>query len=95
MPRPTGRSRTIYDPLSLSETRLVPRRWLNRLEAAIYTTLSPTKFDELVRNGRLPAPRWIDRRKFWDLLELDLCLQACPRDHEGGATDDDDWQVAV
>jgi hypothetical protein len=80
---------------ALSDTRPVPRRWLNRVEAAIYTTLSPTKFDELVRTGRLPTARWIDGRKFWDLVELDLYLQACPRDHEGRAADDNDWKVAV
>jgi hypothetical protein len=36
-----------YSTRTLSNTRPVPRRWLNRVEAAIYTTLSPSKFDEL------------------------------------------------
>jgi predicted DNA-binding transcriptional regulator AlpA len=80
---------------ALSDTRPMPRRWLNRVEAAIYTTLSPTKFDELVRAGRMPVPRRIDGRLIWDLHELDLFMEATPRNDRGEKATDDDWQVAV
>jgi predicted DNA-binding transcriptional regulator AlpA len=80
---------------ALSETRPIPRRWLNRIEAAIYTTFSPSKFDELVRTGRMPPARRIDGRLIWDLHELDLFIEANPRDDRGEKAPDDDWQVAV
>jgi predicted DNA-binding transcriptional regulator AlpA len=78
-----------------SEIRPMPRRWLNRIEAAIYTTLSPSKFDELVRTSRLPSPRRIDGRLIWDVLELDLSIEAYPRDDRREKAASDEWQVAV
>ena len=40
---------------ALSESRPVPRRGLSRYEAAMYLGISASKFDELVRDGRMPA----------------------------------------
>lgn len=48
-----------------------PRRGLHREEAAAYVAVSPTKFDELVKDGRMPKPKKIDARKVWDLWEID------------------------
>ena len=61
-----------------TEVRLhaAPRRGLNRVEAAAYIGVSPSKFDELVTDGRMPKPIAIDRRKVWDIRELDLCFDA-------------------
>jgi hypothetical protein len=39
-----------------------------------------TKFDELVADGRMPAPRVIDTRKIWDRLEVDQYFAALPAD---------------
>ena len=72
--------------------RPVPRRGLSRVEAAQYIGISPSKFDELVGDGRMPRPRRIDARKVWDTVELDLSFDALPRDDDQAA---DDWQVAV
>jgi predicted DNA-binding transcriptional regulator AlpA len=52
---------------ALSDARPVPRRGLSREEAAMYIGISPSKFDELVGDGRMPAPVKIDGRKVWDL----------------------------
>jgi hypothetical protein len=52
----------------------VPRRGLSRIEAAMYIGISPTKFDELVADGRMPAPVRIDCRKVWDIRHLDLAF---------------------
>jgi predicted DNA-binding transcriptional regulator AlpA len=66
--------------LSPSQSRPVPRRGLSRTEAAMYLGISPSKFDELVIDGRMPRPRIIDCRKVWDLHELDMAFDELPRE---------------
>jgi excisionase family DNA binding protein len=63
---------------ALSESRPVPRRGLSRVEAAMYIGISPTKFDQLVADGRMPAARCIDGRKVWDVRALDIAFDALP-----------------
>jgi hypothetical protein len=46
----------------------------------MYVGISPTKFDELVANNRMPKPRLIDCRKVWDVQELDLAFDELPRE---------------
>jgi predicted DNA-binding transcriptional regulator AlpA len=65
---------------ALSESRPVPRRGLSRDEAAMYIGVSTGKFDEMVDDGRMPAPVRIDARKVWDVRSLDLAFDALPRD---------------
>jgi excisionase family DNA binding protein len=57
-----------------------PRRGLSRIEAAAYVGISPSKFDEMVADGRMPGARRIDGRKVWDVRELDLHFDELPRD---------------
>jgi hypothetical protein len=71
--------------LSPSQTRPVPRRGLSRSEAAMYLGISPSKFDEMVADGRVSRPRLIDTRKVWDVFELDLAFEELPRDDDGSA----------
>ena len=66
--------------LSPSQSRPVPRRGLSRTDAAIYLGVSPSKFDELVKDGRMPRPRIIDCRKVWDVYELDVAFDELPRE---------------
>jgi predicted DNA-binding transcriptional regulator AlpA len=72
----TGAARS----LSPSQARPVPRRGLSRTEAAMYVGISPSKFDELVTDNRMPKPRLIDCRKVWDVQELDLAFDELPRE---------------
>ena len=65
---------------TLSDVRPVPRRGLSRTEAAMYIGISPTKFDELVADGRMPGPVKIDHRKLWDIRNLDLAFDALSSD---------------
>lgn len=65
---------------------LVEPRGLQREVAARYVGISPTKFDELVADGRMPAPKLIDRRKVWDRRALDEAFDALPSDE-----DDNPW----
>jgi hypothetical protein len=77
--------------LSPSQSRPVPRRGLSRTEAALYLGISPSKFDELVADGRVNRPRLIDKRKVWDVFELDLAFEELPRDNDkpaGNSWDD-------
>jgi hypothetical protein len=76
---------------TLSAVRPIPRRGLSRVEAAIYVGVSPGKFDELVADGRMPAPRRIDRRKVWDVRDLDVAFDALPSENpqsQGSSWDD-------
>jgi len=57
------------------------RRGLSRVDAAIYVGVGPTKFDEMVADGRMPAPRRIDGRKIWDVRELDASFEDLPHEN--------------
>jgi predicted DNA-binding transcriptional regulator AlpA len=52
----------------------VPRRGLRREDAARYVGISTTKFDECVKDGRMPKPFRIDARVIWDLRRLDAAI---------------------
>ena len=68
--------------------RSLPPRGISRVEAAAYIGISPTKFDELVKDGRMPAPKRINRRVVWDRLKLDAAFEALPDDEDRA---DDVW----
>jgi hypothetical protein len=46
----------------------------------MYLGISPSKFDELVKDGRMPRPRTIDSRKLWDIYELDMAFDELPHE---------------
>ena len=76
---------------ALSAVRPIPRRGLSREEAAMYVGISAGKFDELVRNRRMPAPKRIDHRKVWDVRDLDVAFDALPSENpqsQGSSWDD-------
>ena len=74
------------------EVRPCPRRGLSRIESAIYLGCSPSKFDDLRKDGRIGPARLIDGRKVWDVRELDLAFEALPLESGDAA---EDWTVAV
>ena len=53
-------------------------RGLNRVQAAAYIGISPAKFDEMVKDGRMPTAKRIDTRNVWDRLSLDEAFAALP-----------------
>lgn len=73
----TGRRDAL--PLSL------PPRGLSRVEAAAYIGVSPSLFDDLVADGRMPKPKLLNARHVWDRLRLDAAFEALP---EKAARDD-------
>lgn len=70
------------------ESRLTPRG-ISREEAADYVGVSPTKFDELVRDRRMPGPRAIDSRRVWCRIELDEAFDLLPKIDRA---EDDPWR---
>lgn len=54
-------------------------RLVKRDVAAAYLSVSPTTYDVMVKDGRMPRPKLLgDRRKAWDLNEIDLMIERLP-----------------
>lgn len=62
-------------------------RGLCREDAAAYIGLGPTKFDELVNDGRMPRPKRVDGRVVWDRYALDAYFSDLPDDNRRNAID--------
>ena len=69
----------------------LPPRGLSLGAAATYIGVSVGKFDEMVRDRRMPAPKMIDSRKVWDRAALDLAFSELPEDE---ATQSD-WDAVL
>lgn len=69
--------------------RSLPPIGLSRLEAAAYIAISPSKFDELVRDGLMPKPKKIGARRVWDRTKLERFFAALPGDD--GDAEMDEW----
>lgn len=54
------------------------RRGLHRDEAGAYVGVSPTKFDAMVADGRMPKPKQVDGRRIWDVRALDRAFDLLP-----------------
>ena len=72
---------------------LRPRRLLRRDDAAFYVGVSPTKFDQWVKDGRMPKPYRVDGCVLYDIHKLDL---ACDAFGEDDAADHawDEWRLS-
>ena len=51
-------------------------RGLSRVQAAAYIGVSPSLFDDMVRDGRMPKPMRINSRTVWDRVRLDEAFAA-------------------
>ena len=85
-PRPSTSNSRAWEILSLQP------RGLSRVLAAAYINVSPTKFGEMVRDGRMPPPKVIDRRKVWDRRQLDESFEGLPID---GSPDVNPWDEVL
>lgn len=70
----------------------LPPRGLSRVQAAAYIGVSPSLFDEMVRDGRMPKPARINARTVWDRVKLDEAFAELP---DGNERDDPWGNVAV
>lgn len=66
----------------------LPPRGLSRCEAAAYIGVSPTLFDELVKDGRMPRPKQVNARTVWDRKRLDIAFDALA-EQDGGPAESD------
>ena len=66
----------------------LPPRGLSRVQSAAYIGVGPTKFDEMVADGRMPKPKRIDGRVVWDRLELDEAFAALPSEADSNPWDE-------
>lgn len=71
-----SRAERIRDVLPLS----LPPRGLSRVEAAAYIGVSPSLFDLMVRDRRMPPAKRINARVVWDRLRLDAAFVDLPDD---------------
>ena len=62
---------------SLLPSSLAPRG-LSHGQGAEYIGVGTTKWDELVRDGRMPQPKRIDGRTVWDRVQVDEAFEALP-----------------
>jgi predicted DNA-binding transcriptional regulator AlpA len=54
--------------------------------------VSPTLFDELVKDGRMPQPIRLNSRVLWDRFQLDQAFAALSDDANGGT---DPWRTVA
>ena len=87
------RANAIASPkIVAAASRPVPFLGINWTEAADYIGVSPSKFDEMVRDGRMPPPKRIDTRCVWDSRQLGSAFDNLP----GGADDDrNEWDELI
>jgi predicted DNA-binding transcriptional regulator AlpA len=71
------------------DNRRVAPRGLSRNEAADYVGVSPSTFDKLVADGRMPKPKRINSRTVWDKRALDASFDDLPDSGAGNAWDDE------
>lgn len=64
-----------------------PPRGLCREDAARYIGIGTTKFDELVKDGRMPKPKRLDGRTVWDRAALDIAFTDLPDEGSGNFFD--------
>jgi predicted DNA-binding transcriptional regulator AlpA len=71
----------------------LPPRGIRRECAARYVGISPSKFDEMVGDGRMPKPKMIDAARVWDVRALDIAFDRLP-DVAGGDAPNE-WDVVL
>ncbi len=72
--------------------RPIPRRGLSRIEAAVYLGISPSKFDELRKSGRIGPAQILDGRRLYGIEMLDEFFDALPNENHDA---EEDWTVRV
>jgi hypothetical protein len=66
-------------------------RGLSREESAMYIGVSAGKFDEMIKDGRMPGPRRIDARRIWDIRALDSAFDDLPFENAPAGNSWDDY----
>lgn len=67
--------------------RIEPRG-LSRSEAADYIGVSPSMFDLMVADRRMPQPKRVNSRTIWDRRQLDEAFEELPDNDSGNPWDE-------
>ena len=76
-------------PADILPLSLAPRG-LSRVQSAAYVGVGATLFDEMVGDGRMPAPKKINSKTVWDRQALDEAFAALPSDDDANPWDGED-----
>ena len=76
-------------PVSALPLSLAPRG-LSLVQSAEYVGVGVSKFDEMVRDDRMPKPKQIDGRNVWDRLALDEAFGGL--EQEGALAKPNPWE---
>ena len=60
---------------------------LSRVQAAAFIGVGATLFDEMVGDGRMPAPKRINSKTIWDRLAVQEAFVALPSDEDANPWD--------
>jgi len=75
------------------QTALPPRlapRLIDRAASAAYISVCPNMFDQMVKDGRMPKPKVLSRRRIaWDVHDLDRAVNSLPV--QGNTVVDNTW----
>jgi hypothetical protein len=58
--------------------------------AAEYIGVSPSLFDQMVEDRRMPSPKMINSRRLWDRLQIDIAFSELPSASNSDANPWDD-----
>lgn len=58
----------------------LPPRGLSREQAAELVGVSPSLFDAMIKDGRMPRPKSINARRVWDRVKVEAAFAALPDD---------------
>jgi predicted DNA-binding transcriptional regulator AlpA len=72
--------------MSIRDGKGIEPRGLSRTMAATYLGISPSLFDRLVQDQRMPKPKRINGRRVWDRRQVDDAFEALS-DDEGNPWD--------
>ncbi|RWO70234.1 MAG: hypothetical protein EOS17_14305 [Mesorhizobium sp.] len=68
---------------------------INREQAALAISVSPTTFDQMVADGRMPQPRMPSKERYvWDVEELAEAFRRLPHRNsklDGVSSSDNPW----
>lgn len=53
---------------------------MSREVAAAFIDVSPSKFDEMVKDGQMPKPKHIGARQVWERPKVERAFAALPSD---------------
>ena len=61
---------------------------VSRVQSAFRIGTSPSLFDEMVADGRMPKPKKVNTRKIWDCLQIDEAFAALPSEDDENPWDE-------